>query len=88
MNFRKSYPFEFDTNLCKAEKRHCRVKTWTKGINIFEKDFIIVPINENEHWFLAIICFPGMQGRQTFDGKPYHPEPRQKMETKNKVGGK
>ena len=33
---------------------------WTKNLSLFEKDFIIVPINEgNTHWTLAIICYPG-----------------------------
>ena len=39
--------------------RHDRVKRWTRKVNIFEKDFIVIPINENYHWYLAIICFPG-----------------------------
>jgi sentrin-specific protease 7 len=29
-----------------AAKRHARVQKWTKNVNIFEKDFIIIPINE------------------------------------------
>lgn len=47
-------------------------------MNLFEKDFVIVPINENAHWFLAIICFPGIKGCQTWDGKAYVEEPRPK----------
>ncbi|KAH9248336.1 hypothetical protein BASA81_014010 [Batrachochytrium salamandrivorans] len=35
------------------------VKSWTKNVDVFSKDFIIVPVNEAEHWSLAIICFPG-----------------------------
>ncbi|CAL1674389.1 unnamed protein product [Lasius platythorax] len=46
-----------------AAKRHARVQKWTKNVNIFEKDFIIIPINEHAHWFLAIICFPGLVGK-------------------------
>ena len=34
------------------------VKSWTRSVNLFEKDFIVIPINENLHWFLAIICNP------------------------------
>ena len=34
------------------------VKSWTRKVNLFEKDFLIVPICENLHWFLAIICYP------------------------------
>jgi sentrin-specific protease 7 len=41
-----------------AERRHLRVKNWTRNINIFEKDFVVVPINKNAHWYLAIICYP------------------------------
>jgi sentrin-specific protease 7 len=43
---RRSHPVEDDPKLSPAEKRHSRVKGWTKNINIFEKDFIIIPINE------------------------------------------
>jgi len=25
---------------------HSQVRTWTKNVDIFEKDFVIVPINE------------------------------------------
>lgn len=49
---------EMDPKIPLAQKRHSRVASWTKNINLFEKDFIIVPINMNSHWFLAIICFP------------------------------
>ena len=31
-------------------------------MNIFEKDFIVVPINDHQHWFVAVICFPGLEG--------------------------
>lgn len=29
-----------------AEIRHHRVKTWTKNIDIFSKDYIVIPLNE------------------------------------------
>ena len=45
------------------EKRHERVKRWTKNVNIFEKDFVIIPINQHSHWFVAVICFPGCEPR-------------------------
>lgn len=47
-----------------AQQHYNRVKNWTKNVNIFEKDFIIIPINENQHWYLAIVCFPGLTHRQ------------------------
>ena len=52
--------------LCKSsdslgEKRHKNVKRWTKNIDIFKKDFVIIPINvKDRHWYLAIICYPGL----------------------------
>jgi len=32
------------------------VRRWTKNADLFNKDFIFVPINESLHWSLAIIC--------------------------------
>lgn len=46
------------SKLSAAQNRHVRVKNFTKDVNIFEKDFVIIPINQKTHWFLAIICFP------------------------------
>jgi sentrin-specific protease 7 len=34
-----------------------KLKNWTKNVNLFEKDFIVVPICENHHWVVAVICF-------------------------------
>uniref|UniRef100_UPI00398F47AA sentrin-specific protease 7 isoform X2 n=1 Tax=Pristiophorus japonicus TaxID=55135 RepID=UPI00398F47AA len=48
------------TNLSVQHKRHQRVKTWTRHVDIFTKDFIFVPVNEESHWYLAVICFPGL----------------------------
>ena len=40
---------------------HKNVKRWTKNIDIFKKDFVIIPINVKDiHWYLAIICYPGL----------------------------
>eukprot|EP00045_Choanoeca_perplexa_P010990 m.114276 g.114276 ORF g.114276 m.114276 type:complete len:692 (-) comp15472_c0_seq1:138-2213(-) len=36
-----------------------RVRRWTKNDKLFEKDFVVVPINESAHWYTAIICYPG-----------------------------
>lgn len=30
----------------KSKNRHNKVKKWTKNVNVFEKDFIFVPIYE------------------------------------------
>lgn len=48
-----------DTFTSTQDRMHSQVRTWTKNVDIFEKDFVIVPINESSHWYLAVICFPG-----------------------------
>ena len=42
---------------------YAHVRRWTKGVDLFSKDFVVVPINDAErhHWSLAIIAFPGKQ---------------------------
>ncbi|XP_041462697.1 uncharacterized protein LOC121413803 isoform X3 [Lytechinus variegatus] len=45
--------------LTPKEKRHQKVRKWTRHVDIFAKDFIIIPINDCAHWFVAIICFAG-----------------------------
>lgn len=32
------------------------VKRWTSKLDIFEYDYVIVPVNEHAHWYLAVIC--------------------------------
>ncbi|KAK2039080.1 hypothetical protein LZ31DRAFT_559084 [Colletotrichum somersetense] len=34
------------------------VKSWTAKIDLFSFDYIVVPVNESAHWYLAIICNP------------------------------
>lgn len=35
------------------------VKTWTAKVDLFSYDYIVVPVNEHYHWWVAIICNPG-----------------------------
>jgi len=32
-----------------------RVRRWTRNVDLFEKSTIIVPMNENQHWFLCVV---------------------------------
>ncbi|CAB3221398.1 unnamed protein product [Arctia plantaginis] len=83
---KSSNPHEWDSSLTPAQKRHARVKTWTKNVNIFEKDYIVVPINENCHWFVAIICFPSLDGcRSTIDNSPVAPQAVKKRERRSSM---
>ncbi|CAL9690378.1 unnamed protein product [Knipowitschia caucasica] len=46
---------------CQRQKRYQRVRTWTRHVDIFSKDFIFVPVNQEAHWYLVVICFPGLE---------------------------
>merc|ERR1719370_266853 len=59
-----SKPSPIEARKDPVQRRYDRVKRWTRKVNIFEKDFVVVPINENYHWYLCIICYPGMVGCQ------------------------
>ncbi|KAF7657260.1 hypothetical protein LDENG_00029400 [Lucifuga dentata] len=48
------------SDTCQRQWRHQRVKNWTRHVNIFKKDFLFVPVNQEAHWFLVVICFPGL----------------------------
>ena len=32
--------------------------TWSRGIDVFNKHFVILPVNDGLHWSLAVICNP------------------------------
>ncbi|GAA6059135.1 hypothetical protein JCM10212_003882 [Sporobolomyces blumeae] len=52
------------------------VQKWTKKINLFDKKYIIVPINEHLHWYLAIIVNPRWIIDNAEGNRP--PEPKSK----------
>ena len=33
---------------------HTNPRSWTSGIDIFNKDFVLIPIHDNLHWYLAV----------------------------------
>lgn len=35
-----------------------KFRRWWKGVNIFQKAYIFLPINDDNHWSLVIICIP------------------------------
>jgi Ulp1 family protease len=36
-----------------------RVKKWTRKVDLFDKDYIFIPVNQRSHWSLIIICHLG-----------------------------
>ena len=80
--FFNTYFFATLTNASRAKKGiyYEGVQKWTRGTNIFEHDFIIVPINENAHWYVAIICnlpklLPGAEEAEEAENDEAAPEP-------------
>ncbi|KAI8377546.1 uncharacterized protein BYT42DRAFT_347839 [Radiomyces spectabilis] len=57
------------------------VKKWTSGVDLFKKKFVIVPINENCHWYTVVItdldlCVPTRKEKlpDIIDLDAHHPE--------------
>ncbi|XP_050806051.1 sentrin-specific protease 6 isoform X5 [Gopherus flavomarginatus] len=73
LNQRERRNLHETANLSVQQKRHGRVKTWTRHVDVFEKDFIFVPLNEAAHWFLAVICFPGLE-KPRYEPNPHYHE--------------
>ncbi|XP_058759698.1 probable ubiquitin-like-specific protease 2B [Vicia villosa] len=45
-------------NACDGKSAFLRVRKWTRKVNLFEKDYIFIPVNFNLHWSLIVICHP------------------------------
>ncbi|OJJ48942.1 hypothetical protein ASPZODRAFT_1359317 [Penicilliopsis zonata CBS 506.65] len=62
--FFNSYFFATLTNLPRGQRgiNYESVQKWTRQVDIFSYDYIVVPINESYHWYVAIICnLPALQ---------------------------
>ncbi|KZP31525.1 hypothetical protein FIBSPDRAFT_883297 [Athelia psychrophila] len=46
------------SNSKNLEEGYQSVRKWTQKFDLFEKKYLVVPINENLHWYLAIIYQP------------------------------
>ncbi|XP_022141974.1 probable ubiquitin-like-specific protease 2A isoform X3 [Momordica charantia] len=65
--FRKLVDLDKDlSSACGGRAAFQRVHKWTKKVNLFEKDYIFIPINysldDSLHWSLVVICHPGEVG--------------------------
>ncbi|KAH0466436.1 hypothetical protein IEQ34_003674 [Dendrobium chrysotoxum] len=47
----------------KGDRSQCffKLRRWWKGVNIFSKAYILLPIHGSSHWSLVIICNPGKE---------------------------
>uniref|UniRef100_A0A8C4ND93 Ubiquitin-like protease family profile domain-containing protein n=1 Tax=Eptatretus burgeri TaxID=7764 RepID=A0A8C4ND93_EPTBU len=55
------------------KRRHMRVRTWTRHVDLFSKELVFVPINEAAHWFLAVIYFPAGENCPTKNTRCWQP---------------
>uniref|UniRef100_A0A1D2ABL5 Ubiquitin-like protease family profile domain-containing protein n=1 Tax=Auxenochlorella protothecoides TaxID=3075 RepID=A0A1D2ABL5_AUXPR len=44
---------------CQALRNYHKVQKWTKDVDVFEKDFLFIPVHHALHWSLMIVCHPG-----------------------------
>ena len=54
-----------------ARRAYARVERWTRGVDVFAKKFLLVPVFEDQHWSLAIICHPGLLARRALARRRY-----------------
>jgi Ulp1 family protease len=48
------------TPLQVTEDMYQKVCKWTKNVDVFAMDYLLIPIHDAAHWSLAIICHPGV----------------------------
>ena len=51
-----SYFYASLTNNGRGKINYNAVKNWTRNVDLFGYDYIIVPINQTFHWYCAVIC--------------------------------
>lgn len=56
------------------------VKNWTAKVDLFSYDYIVVPVNEHFHWWVAIICNPGKLDSTVFQNAADGPESGDEIE--------
>ncbi|KAK5296920.1 hypothetical protein LTR99_008561 [Exophiala xenobiotica] len=58
IHFFNTYFFETLTKTPRGKRgiNYEGVSKWTKAVDLFKRDFVVVPVNENFHWYLVVIC--------------------------------
>ncbi|CRG87389.1 Sentrin-specific protease 6 [Talaromyces islandicus] len=76
--FFNSYFFDTLTSPAKGKRgiNYGGVQKWTRNVDLFSHDYVIVPINESAHWYLAIICnLTSLTKSKEDNAQPAEPEP-------------
>ncbi|KAH7686181.1 Ulp1 peptidase protein [Dioscorea alata] len=52
-----------EAHSCEGDKgaSFLKLRRWWKGVNIFQKSYIFLPIHGHSHWSLVIICIPAKE---------------------------
>ena len=49
------------------ESLYDRCCKWTEKIDIFQYEFLVVPLFKDEHWSVAFVCYPGLLLKDAID---------------------
>lgn len=75
IHFLSSFFYETLTRSASGRKgiNYEGVKRWTARIDLFAQDYVVVPINEHAHWYVALICnlpnLAKLHQNEALDGK-------------------
>ena len=61
--------FEKDENLGDDVKRHIRVRGWSKKVDLFSKQLVVVPVCEHSHWYLVVVARLDLVARVEGEGE-------------------
>ncbi|XP_067272287.1 sentrin-specific protease 7b isoform X2 [Pseudorasbora parva] len=75
-----------ETGSTASHRRHQRVRTWTRHVDIFSKDYLFIPVNHEAHWYLVVICFPGLERTQYVQWKDKGPVSRDGSQKASSAG--
>lgn len=89
---KKVYIFNtfFFEKLKDPKTRYEGVRTWTAKVDLLSYDYIVVPVNEHAHWYLAIICnvartLPAHDSRDEKDEAEYSTTVKERVSSSPKV---
>lgn len=87
--FFNSYFYATITNNSKGKGiNYGGVQKWTRNVNLFNYDYIVVPINEAAHWYVAIICnLPQLQDQPENPTADQESEVQEKADQESEVHG-
>ncbi|KAH9259610.1 hypothetical protein BASA81_002032 [Batrachochytrium salamandrivorans] len=62
--FRTKFSFVDDKSCDLRYEVYSAVRYWSRGVDLFKRKFLLVPINKSAHWSLAIVYLESREGDQ------------------------